>query len=116
MSHETFKVGDLVECVKHPDAFVSAWRRVGQQATITCLYANETIDGRPLHRLRSHVDGKHFLCSERCMRKIPPPQDWVKLCNLTDIPREAVCDHEWIRAGRRESSPSLCLQCGVVNG
>jgi hypothetical protein len=70
---ESFSVGDVVECVKHPDAYISAWRRVGQQATIASLYANETIDGRPLHRLRSHVDGRHFLCSERCMRKIPPP-------------------------------------------
>lgn len=73
---ESFSVGDVVECVKHPDAYISAWRRVGQQATITSLYASETIDGRPLHRLRSHVDGLHFLCSERCMRKLlPPPRE-----------------------------------------
>jgi hypothetical protein len=27
------------------------------------------------------------------IRKLPrPPQDWVKLCNLTDLPREVTCE------------------------
>lgn len=27
---------------------------------------------------------------------------------------ENVCKHEWIRAGKRDSSPWMCLQCGAV--
>lgn len=82
-----FKVGDVVEIVAHPDAYITSWWRVGQFGTITELHIDSVI-GIPRHRVLSQTDNKHFRCSERCMRKIPPPQNWVKLCELNDIPRE----------------------------
>lgn len=32
--------------------------------------------------------GKHWSIWPKHLRKRRPPQDWVKLCNLNDIPRE----------------------------
>lgn len=34
------------------------------------------------------ADGKEFVLEPYQLRKRRPPQDWLKLCNLTDIPRE----------------------------
>lgn len=28
--------------------------------------------------------------NDKCLRKRPPKQDWVKLCNLTDLPANVV--------------------------
>ena len=33
-------------------------------------------------------DGVELEVAESSLRKRRPPQDWVKLCNLTDLPRE----------------------------
>jgi len=37
------------------------------------------------------VDGVEYYALPEQLRKRRPPQDWVKLCNLTDIPREVTC-------------------------
>jgi hypothetical protein len=33
-------------------------------------------------------NGRRFCAGAKALHKRRPPQDWVKLCNLTDIPRE----------------------------
>lgn len=33
-------------------------------------------------------DGTFLISDQHQLRKLPPKQDWKKLCNLTDVPRE----------------------------
>jgi hypothetical protein len=47
---------------------------------------------RPFCPLLVHVigydDGGEVYAPPHCLRKRRPPQDWKKLCNLTDVPKE----------------------------
>lgn len=72
--NETFKAGDLVEVISaDPDSPV----KVGDRGTVV---------GPSIIRGYICVDFAHneYIVASRtdCIRKIPPPQDWVKLCNL----------------------------------
>lgn len=41
------------------------------------------------HAYRTHAqDGQVIISEPHQLRKRRPPQDWVKLCRLTDLPRE----------------------------
>ena len=87
MSH-TFKVGEIaiIAAVDHPNVR-GDW--VGKEVEI--LGPLEQFRGEASYRI-SHPLGRlaNAYAAQRHLRKRRPPQDWVKLCNLTDIPREVV--------------------------
>lgn len=92
MSH-IFKVGEIVEI--HSLQHDTEWN--GREAQVIGplqVYDNvhsrsrgelESIYG---YRLEAPWWPRKIVLESRFLRKRRPPQDWVKLCNLTDVPRE----------------------------
>lgn len=84
---ESFSVGEIVLVVgatRHPE-------NIGQEMTVVRPYgmrrASDTgaeFMGYGIER----ADGVRFAVRPQHIRKRRPPQDWVKLCHLTDLPRE----------------------------
>lgn len=97
MSH-TFEVGEIAVIA----AFIDHPERMGWEVEIIGPLQNYWV--RPIHR-ESYMKfgyqvrlpqpdalGRINACyGAHELRKRRPPQDWVKLCNLTDVPREVTC-------------------------
>lgn len=88
MSHN-LKVGDLVEVIKSrkvPGVEDSAFVPIGTRGVVL---AGEHFDDR-WGVVYIHVDfsGRELWSRPEALRKIPPPQDWVKLCELDYIPHD----------------------------
>lgn len=79
---ESFRVGDFVEVVlAKPNEPIT----VGMRGTVVEPYVEEWT-GRVY--VRVDYSGLLVYSQPKCLRKIPPSQDWVKLCELNDIPRD----------------------------
>lgn len=82
MNNESFKVGEIATIVlTHPDF---NWY-LNTECEVIGHGPNDR-DGYE-YEIRC-TDGRKLYAAARCLRKRRPPQDWVKLCNLTDLPRE----------------------------
>lgn len=94
MSNETFKVGEVALYVRPGSP------NYGRPLTITGpLQMRPIFDKGVGHRtaMTYQVESPFFgecknptgwLAEPQWLRKLPPPQDWVKLCQLDNIPRE----------------------------
>lgn len=91
--NEKFEVGEIAilqNCVLHPE-------HNGREVEILALPRPHNwlfIDGETI-LAGSYVTQRHGWGGNstranppQYLRKRRPPQDWVKLCNLTDLPRE----------------------------
>lgn len=81
--NESLKVGDMVEIVR-----LNIVKPMPGGLTIG---SRGTVVGSPDSFWAVQVDygiGGLVWSARYSIRKLPPPQDWVKLCNLTDLPRE----------------------------
>ena len=93
MSH-TFEIGEIAVFCAHKFTPV----RLGQEVEIIgALKVRRTwwpVPGENEHRPLCYKvrfpDGLSSNLEPWQLRKRRPPQDWVKLCNLHDIPREVV--------------------------
>ncbi len=71
---ETFKPGDLVEVISATPGDVV---KIGDRGTVCASgEARVAVD---------YGIGELVLSLKTCVRKIPPPQDWVKLCHLNEV-------------------------------
>lgn len=91
MSHERFEIGEVVKL--HRLLTRPEWN--GLEVTITHGEQDRTgtdPDGLPLtvygFRCVAPWWPKPIYVRRVNLKKRRPPQDWVKLCNLTDVPRE----------------------------
>lgn len=64
----------------------------GQEVEIFSLTGCQNCGRDPAGRYGIRTqDGRHLCAGPKTLHKRRPPQDWVKLCNLTDVPREVTC-------------------------
>ena len=86
---ESFSVGEIAQ-IKPDVIAVSPGMDVYLGERVAIEGALRFVPGhrRPMHVVRCLADGEPFYACADVLRKIPPPQDWVKLCHLTDVPRE----------------------------
>lgn len=100
MSRESFSVGEIAIWVRPESRYygervrisrplkarrIHDCRRPGSSVVAPC-YAIEWLEsdhGTPEHG--------QWLARPQHLRKLPPKQDWVKICSLTDLPREVTC-------------------------
>lgn len=86
MNHETFKVGEIAELV------YSRYGNVGDECTVTGPLELRVNKHTKLEELAYAIDvqGRPFIAWPDQLRKkrLPPPQDWVSLCNLDVIPAD----------------------------
>lgn len=89
MSNETFTPGDVCKLITHEHARIHPDVRiyVGQEGTILHTCIGTHISGHPFHLLEMQ-DGHRLCATPCCLRKRRPPQDWVTLCRLDEIPSE----------------------------
>lgn len=81
---ESFSVGEIA-IFKH-DGMA---RYDGQEVEVFSVTGCNGCGRSPHGRYGIRAQDGHRLCVDgRTLRKRRPPQDWVKLCNLTDVPRE----------------------------
>lgn len=79
MSHETFKVGEIA--ILTVSGFCGS---AGDEVEVRGSVNDPVWGFQWLIRGR----GVELMCNPTSIRKRRPPQDWVKLCNLIDVPRE----------------------------
>ena len=79
MSNETFKVGEIAILTVS-----GACGSVGDEVEVRGSVNDEFWGFQWIIR----GNGLELMCNRGSIRKRRPPQDWVKLCNLTDVPRE----------------------------
>lgn len=87
MANETFSVGEIVVIQNASKPGFN-----GMEVTITgglgCRYMRH-VGPVFCYELSFHdADGLPYLARPHQIRKRRPPQDWVKLCQLDDLPRE----------------------------
>lgn len=80
-----FKVGDLVEILDGPKFQAQYRPYIGMQAEIVSELLADP-DGL-YHRIKLS-NGEQLYAKPRILRKIPPRQDWIKLCRLHVRPNE----------------------------
>lgn len=97
MSHETFKIGEIAVYIGHNgDALKWSGSRkipLGTEVEIISpygIYPVRTDTGVvQAYRYRCRVsDGHIAMAKPEWLRKRRPPQDWVKLCQLDNLPRD----------------------------
>jgi hypothetical protein len=79
----TFKVGDLVEILDVGFIRPSLRRYIGLTAEVMGELIRD--DKGSYHRIQV-TGGDVLYAKPRILRKIPPKQDWVRLCNLSHMP------------------------------
>lgn len=88
---ESFKVGEIaIVCgyIQWPEFLGTEVEIIGPLDTypVRGRGSPQTYLRHGYHVIRS--DGRSAVYSPWNLRKRRPPQDWVKLCNLRDVPRE----------------------------
>lgn len=96
MSERTFHVGEIAILVT-PDGpldnldvlFFSRYARTEVTVNSDLIWDPCAI-GFWVHEVEMY-DGSHCIVTPRCLRKIPPKQDWKVLCKLNAVPQETSC-------------------------
>ena len=102
MSHEVFKVGDVVEVLPGKHA-LGAGIYIGQEGVIEELSVKFMTDGDPKHSVRMK-DGVFLDVAQRCLRKRRPPPTREQTSTWDDVivwrPKEIAME-EMRKAGER---------------
>lgn len=93
MSHEKFEVGEIAiaqDWLGMPEVNGTEVTVIGPLTWKTCREVSTgRVSTKYRYRVRSFA-GDTWSPPEK-LRKRRPPQDWVKLCRLNDLPREVTC-------------------------
>lgn len=88
MSHENFKVGDIVELVY--SRYHTTEGRPGSECIVVGDLAERENTFEHIWEMSYVVefsDFRRYRVLPNQIRKRRPPQDWVKLCNLISLPQ-----------------------------
>lgn len=91
---ESFSVGEIALYWR------AGSRKDGMQVTVASRLYVQTFRDIPTGEVRTvpayDIEGPGLrpgidVAQPQFLRKLRPPPDWVKLCHLTDLPREVTC-------------------------
>ena len=92
---DSFSVGEIAILVNQAPWVTKPYYSDGTEVSIVQGLSSHQLEDKRFPELRCYViatpDGCEWAAVPEMLRKRRPPQDWMKLCNLTNEPREVTC-------------------------